>query len=117
MTSVKVSRKRRYTCAEHPDRTADGGGTRGYLITQMNAVWISADELKRKELKAKSKQHFYNYVLGHPYQDVALAVQDKDILDNIREDLPEPLMNRGNYRFISVGIDWGKISAPLISND
>lgn len=73
----------------------------------MNAVWISADELKRKELKAKSKQHFYNYVLGHPYQDVALAVQDKDILDNIREDLPEPLMNRGNYRFISVGIDWG----------
>ncbi|QQO40634.1 terminase [Bacillus phage 015DV002] len=93
--------------AEHPDRTADGGGTRGYLITQMNAVWISADELKRKELKAKSKQHFYNYVLGHPYQDVALAVQDKDILDNIREDLPEPLMNRGNYRFISVGIDWG----------
>lgn len=93
--------------AEHPDRTADGGGTRGYLITQMNAVWISADELKRKELKAKSKQHFYNYVLGHPYQDVALAVQDKDILDNIREDLPEPLMNRGNYRFISAGIDWG----------
>ncbi|UPI12812.1 hypothetical protein [Bacillus phage SBSphiJ5] len=103
--------------AKHPSRTEDGGGTRGYLITQMNAVWISADELKRKELKAKSKQHFYNYVLGHPYQDVALAVQDDDVYNNIREDLPEPLMNRGNYRFISVGIDWGKISAPLISND
>ncbi|QIA28720.1 terminase large subunit [Phage f2b1] len=93
--------------AKYPDRTADGGGTRGYLITQMNAVWISADELKRKELAAKSKQHFYNYVLGFPYQDVALAVQDTDIYNNIREDLPEPLMNRGNYRFISVGIDWG----------
>lgn len=93
--------------AKHPDRTADGEGTRGYLITQMNAVWISADQLKRKELEAKSKQHFYNYVLGFPYQDVALAVQDKDVEDNIREDLPEPLMNRGNYRFISVGIDWG----------
>jgi len=93
--------------ANYPSRTVDGGGTRGYLITQMNAVWISADELKRKELKAKSKQHFYNYVLGHPYQDVALAVQEKDIYDNIREDLPEPLMDRGNYRFISVGIDWG----------
>ena len=88
-------------------RTADGGGTRGYLITQLNAVFISADLLKRKELEAKSKQHFYNYVLGFPFQDVALAVQDKDIYDNIREDLPEPLMNRGNYRFISVGIDWG----------
>jgi len=93
--------------AKHPDRTADGGGTRGYLITQMNAVWISADQLKRKELQAKSKQHFHNYVLGLPYQDVALAVQDKDVYDNIREDLPEPLMDRGNYRFISVGIDWG----------
>ncbi|UPI11805.1 hypothetical protein [Bacillus phage SBSphiJ7] len=95
--------------AKHPSRTEDGGGTRGYLITQMNAVWISADELKRKELKAKSKQHFYNYVLGHPYQDVALAVQDDDVYNNIREDLPEPLMNRGNYRFISVGIDWGNL--------
>nr|AAS45252.1 large terminase [Bacillus phage 1102phi1-3] len=93
--------------AEYPERTADGGGTRGYLITQMNAVFISADQLKRKELEAKSKQHFYNYVLGFPFQDVALAVQDDDVYSNIREDLPEPLMNRGNYRFISVGIDWG----------
>lgn len=48
----------------YPERTADGGGTRGYLISQLNAVWISADELKRKELQAKSKQQFYNYVLG-----------------------------------------------------
>jgi len=91
----------------YPSRTADGGGTRGYLITQMNAVFISADQLKRKELEAKSKQHFYNYVLGFPFQDLALAVVDDDINSNIREDLPEPLMNRGNYTFISVGIDWG----------
>ncbi|WCS69427.1 hypothetical protein Goe24_00470 [Bacillus phage vB_BsuM-Goe24] len=93
--------------AAYPSRTADGGGTRGYLITQLNAVWISADLLKRKELEAGSKQHFYNYVLGYPFQDVALAVQDGDVMDNIREDLPEPLMDRGTYRFISVGIDWG----------
>ena len=73
--------------------------------------------LKRKELEAKSKQHFYNYVLGYPFQDLALAVADTDIDSNIREDLPKPLMDRGNYRFISVGIDWGKLSAPLISND
>lgn len=43
----------------------------------------------------------------HPYQDVALAVQDNDVIDNMREDLPEPMYNRGDYRFISVGIDWG----------
>lgn len=63
--------------------------------------------MKRKELEAKSKQQFYNYVLGHPFQDVALAVQDRDIYNNCREDLPEPLLERGQYRFVSVGIDWG----------
>lgn len=102
--------------AAYPSRTADGGGVRGYFISQMNAVWISADELKRKELQAKSKQQFYNYVLGYPYQDVALAVQDRDIIENKREYLPEPLKDRGDYRFISVGIDWGKIIAPVNSN-
>ncbi|AFQ96318.1 terminase large subunit [Bacillus phage vB_BceM_Bc431v3] len=93
--------------AAYPTRTENNQGTRGYLITQMNAVWVSADELKRKELKAKSKQHFYNYVLGFPYQDVALAVQDNDVMGNKREHLREPLFNRGDYRFVSVGIDWG----------
>lgn len=93
--------------AEFPDRTLNNQGTRGYLITQLNAVWFSADALKRKELEAKSKQHFYNYVLGYPYQDVALAVQDRDITSNMREYLSAPLMDRGDYRFISVGIDWG----------
>src|SRR5690606_35734506 len=28
-------------------------------------------------------------------------------LDHRRSDLSEPMFNRGNYRFISVGIDWG----------
>jgi hypothetical protein len=93
--------------AEFPDRTLNNLGTRGYLVTQLDAVWISADMLKRKELEAKSKQHFYNYVLGYPYQDIALAVQDGDILDHRRSDLPEPMFDRGNYRFIAVGIDWG----------
>ena len=93
--------------AKFPDRTLNNLGTRGYLVTQLDAVWFTADALKRKELEAKSKQHFYNYVLGYPYQDVALAVQDGDIMDNRRSDLPNPMTIRGNYRFISVGIDWG----------
>lgn len=93
--------------AAFPDRTLNGLGTRGYLITQMNFVGISADQLKRKELEAKSKQHFYNYVLGFPFQDVALAVQDGDIYDHMDPAVPEPMKSRGNYRFISVGIDWG----------
>lgn len=93
--------------AKFPDRTLGNLGTRGYLVTQLDAVWFTADALKRKELEAKSKQHFYNYVLGYPYQDVALAVQDGDVMDHRRGDLIEPMFDRGNYRFISVGIDWG----------
>lgn len=82
-------------------------GAHGYLITQMNAVWITADNLKEKELKSPSKQHFYNYVLGQPYEDAALKITVDDINRNSRDHLPRPLMNRGDYRFISVGIDWG----------
>lgn len=91
----------------YPDRTLNNQGKRGYMITQLSAVWISADMLKRKELDAKSKQHFYNYVLGFPYQDVALAVVENDVMGHTREYLRKPLLNRGDYRFISVGIDWG----------
>ncbi|USL89461.1 terminase large subunit [Bacillus phage vB_BceH_LY2] len=93
--------------AMYPDRTLNNQGKRGYMITQLSAVWISADMLKRKELDAKSKQHFYNYVLGFPYQDVALAVVENDVMGHTREYLRKPLLNRGDYRFISVGIDWG----------
>jgi len=93
--------------AKYPDRTLNNQGKRGYMITQLNAVWLTADALKRKELEAESKQHFYNYVLGFPYQDVALAVQPDDIEKNKREYLEKPLFNRSDYRFISVGIDWG----------
>ena len=50
--------------ARYPERTKDGGGTRGYAISSMNAVWVSADQLKRKELESLSKQAFYNYTLG-----------------------------------------------------
>lgn len=49
---------------EFPSRTANGGGTRGYMISQMNAVWFSADDLKKKELESLSKQAFFNYTLG-----------------------------------------------------
>lgn len=49
---------------KYPDRTKNGLGIRGYMISQMNAVWVSADQLKTKELTSLSKQAFYNYTLG-----------------------------------------------------
>ena len=93
--------------AMEKNRTAGGGGVRGYMISQLNAVWISADSLKRKELVSRSKQSFYNYVLGYPFLDVNLAVVDDDIYGNTYDSF-DPVPDRADYRFISVGIDWGQ---------
>lgn len=49
----------------YPSRNLDGTGERGYKISQMSAVWLTLDDLKRKELNSKSKQSFYNYVIGN----------------------------------------------------
>ena len=77
------------------------------MISQMNAVWVTSDELKRKELASLSKQSFYNYTLGYPYADMKLTVTPSDVDRNRRGDLPESPPNRKDYAFISVGIDWG----------
>lgn len=61
--------------------------------------------IKNAELHAKSKQAFYNYVLGYPFQDVKLQMSDADI-ENIGR-FPEPILDRRDYALISVGIDWG----------
>lgn len=94
--------------AKFPDRTKNDAGTRGYMISQLNAVWISADMLKVKELKSKSKQAFYNYTLGYPYADVKLMVTQDDVLKHrVPTRMMEAQKARGEYKLISVGIDWG----------
>lgn len=72
----------------------------------MNAVWIEASDLKVKELEAKSKQSFYNYVLGMPFEDAKMSINDADILGNVHEHTGF-LQNREDYRFVATGIDWG----------
>lgn len=89
-----------------PERTANGDGVRGYMISQLNAVWVSCDELKRKELASQSKQSFYNYTLGQPFSDVSLSITEDDIYNNTHDSF-DPVPDRADYRFISVGIDWG----------
>lgn len=90
-----------------PERTKNGGGVRGYYISQMNAVWISADQLVEKEMNTDSKQAFYNYSLGMPFEDVKMRVLEEDIYNNKSPIAEKQLHNRGRYSHISVGIDWG----------
>ena len=95
-----------WTC-RYPERTKGNKGIRGYFISQMNAVWISADDLKQKEMNTDSKQAFYNYTLGFPYQDLKMQVLPEDIYSNKAMLAKEQMLHRGNYKFIAAGVDWG----------
>ncbi|WAX23265.1 putative terminase large subunit [Staphylococcus phage vB_SauM_VL10] len=82
----------------------------------MNAVWISADQLVEKEMNTESKQAFYNYSLGMPYEDVKMRVLPEDIFENKSEIAKTQLFNRDKYKFISCSVDWGKQLPPRISD-
>ncbi|GLI90576.1 phage terminase large subunit family protein [Bacillus subtilis] len=90
--------------AKHPSRD----GIRGYHISQLNAVWISADDVMRRQFKYKSKQLYYNYVIGEPYAATGLLVTDDDILAS--ERYSDPKTSRAGYQRVVIGIDWGTIN-------
>lgn len=94
--------------AKYPDRARNDDGIRGYHISQLNAVWISADDIMRRQFRYKSKQLFYNYVIGEPYASEGLIINDNDILASQRFE--EPILSRGDYKKIVVGIDWGMMN-------
>lgn len=82
---------------------------RGYHISQLDAVWISGDDIMRKRANFASKQLFYNYVIGEPYASEGMVVTDQDIKAAIR--LSSRITSRNpNYVGIAAGIDWGDIS-------
>lgn len=87
--------------AKYPDRKH----MRGYHISQLNAVWISADDIMRRQFKYQSKQLYYNYVIGEPYAATGLIINDDDILAAQRFE--NPINARMGYARIVVGIDWG----------
>ncbi|WAB25147.1 terminase large subunit [Lysinibacillus phage vB_LfM_LysYB1] len=87
--------------AKYPSRN----GIRGYHISQLNAVWITADQVKRNELSYTSKQLFYNYVIGEPFAAAGLVITDDDILASQRFE--KRIHSRQNYQKVVVGIDWG----------
>lgn len=86
---------------------------RGYYISQLNATYISADEIKRKEQEYPFKQLFYNYVIGLPFANVGLLVTDKDVQDHITMN-DEMLNAEDGFVAYVVGIDWGEPSWVLV---
>ena len=87
--------------------------TRGYHISQLDAVWISGDDIYRRKLNYASKQLFYNYVIGEPYASSGLLITEEDVKASIR--LPKEVLSRNqNYVGIIAGIDWGAISYMVV---
>lgn len=89
-----------------PSKTAISG----YHISQLDAVWITADQVMRNQFTYKIKQLFYNYVIGIPYASEGLIVTDQDILSCV--DYPQPIGYReySRYKKVVAGIDWGYIN-------
>lgn len=81
---------------------------RGYLISQLDAAWISADEIMKKYFayRVKSVQLFYNYVIGQAYTNNGLIITNDDIL-NARHIPIIGHRDHARYQYICVGIDWG----------
>lgn len=87
--------------------------TRGYHISQLDATWISADDIMRRKFRYSSKQLFYNYVLGEPYANEGLIVYEQDVKNSIR--IPREVVARQQpYVGIAAGIDWGEPSWMIV---
>jgi len=96
--------------AMFPSRTE----IRGYHISQLDSVWISADSVMRNQFSYKVKQLFYNYVIGIPYASEGLVIVDQDILNCISYDQPIGFRDYSKYKKVFAGIDWGYMSWLVI---
>lgn len=95
--------------AKYPSRK----DTRGYYISQLNSVHISADSIKRRELQFAFKQLFYNYVIGMPYANTAMQITEEDIKTNIYME-KEKLNASDDFVAYVAGVDWGEPTWVLV---
>lgn len=95
--------------AKHPRRN----DVRGYFISQLNAVHISADSIKRRENQFAFKQLFYNYVIGAPYANVAMQITEEDVKSYIFME-KEQLNQSSDFIAYVAGVDWGEPTWVLV---
>ena len=87
--------------------------TRGYHISQLDAAWISADDIMRRKFNYSSKQLFFNYVIGEPFASEGIRIYEEDIRAAIRLSREE-VSRTGTYAAITAGIDWGDTSYMVV---
>jgi len=74
----------------------------GYWIPQLICPWISAKQIQEAE-QTKSKQYFYNFVLGLPYIGSDVVVNQDIILKCI--DLTKPNFQQHNVMGVDTGLE------------
>lgn len=96
--------------AKHPDRKT----IRGYHISQLMAVWISADKLMQKKLEYRFFQPWANYCLGITAKGDNMMLTELDFARIVGRGPRFPngyaRVETGRTRDwsrVSVGIDWG----------
>lgn len=83
----------------------------GYWVTHLMCSWISAKELLYLE-STKTKEYFYNFVLGLPYIGSDTVVDAQTITNNIVLD--DPSWVRGK---VALGVDNGDIKHWVLMNE
>ena len=81
----------------------------GYWINHLMCSWIPASKIE-EEYQNKSKQYFYNFVLGLPYIGSDVVISKDIILRNI--DLTKPNFQQRNV----MGVDQGLKKHYVIGN-
>lgn len=83
-------------------RATSQGSFSGYHISQLMCPWIPASKIiEAFEDPNKTKQYFYNYVLGLPYADSEDIITEEQVLQNVSADF-----NSQEDRVI-IGVDTG----------
>lgn len=104
----------RWNKGEYVAKTPSRTDRRGYHISQLDAVWISADDVMRNQFKYKVKQLFYNYVIGMPYASEGLLITDQDVLSCITYQQPMGYRDYSRYKKVVAGIDWGYVNWVVV---
>ena len=88
------------------------GEYRGYWASQLDCVWISADDVMRKLREYKPLGKWYNYVVAEGYLGDAGQLPENFVYKLV--DPTMTILSRDDFNqqfkttYVSVGVDWGK---------
>jgi len=88
------------------------GEIRGYKASQLDCVWITADDIMRKLREYKPIGKWYNYVLAEGYMGDSAQLAENFVYQLVHPEIMISSRSDFDRQFkatnVVVGIDWGK---------